>query len=148
MATMHVGESIGNGEWSSDRPSPQRSAVWDVYASSDRPLTAREVFELMIAQGHKVNLHTVYRTIQRLHFYGRLVRVAEHASREFAYSPRSRSSVNFAVRVRCRHCLRQWNVEDDAIARELGRLAMELTAGPAEVRTEIVVSCARCLPSA
>ena len=143
---MHVGESIGKGNWGSDRAPPQGSAVLDIYAASDRPLTAREVFEIMVVQGQKRSLHTVYRTIQRLHFYGRLVRAVDHPSRESAYSLRARVDANYAVRVTCRHCLREWSIEDEAIARELGRLATELTAGPAEVRTEIVVSCARCLP--
>ena len=143
---MHVGESIGNRDWNRSPRSPQGSAVMDVFATSAHPLTAREVFQTLVDQGRKASLHTVYRTIQRLHFYGRLVRAVDHPSREGAYSLRSRIDTDHAVRVTCRHCLREWTVEDEAIARELGRLAAELTAGTAEVRTEIVVSCARCLP--
>ena len=143
---MNIGESIDNGNWSFLAPATGGMTVMDVYAGSGHPLSARDVFQILADQGRKASLSTVYRTIQRLHFYGHLVRTSDHPSRETTYTLRMRIDSDHSVRVQCRHCLRHWSIKDEAVARELTRLAAELTSGSAEMRTEIVLSCARCLP--
>jgi Fe2+ or Zn2+ uptake regulation protein len=135
-----------NGHSSFLRHAPRSSTVMDILAASKHPLSARDVFQILALQGRKASLSTVYRTIQRLHYYGQVVRAMDDPSQEATYSVRRRFDTDFSVRVQCRHCLREWNINDQAVARELERLVAELTSGSADVRTEIQMSCVRCLP--
>ena len=140
--------STEDGPWARRR-TEQRLAIIEILESSEQPLSARDIFQVLNRDRERplASLPTVYRAIKEMHLQGRLSRVFDGPSRESVYSVRADDADDLQVRVRCRHCDSEWNIPDERVARELMRFASELAAGSPTDHVEVLLTCKRCLRS-
>lgn len=125
------------------RSTRQRAAVLEGLRQCDGFVSAQDLHAQLVAEGHRVGLSTVYRTLQALASAAEIDAIATTEG-EARYRACAESLVGAHHHLVCRRCGRTVEVHNGSVARWVARVAQENGFRDARHTLDIIGTCSRC----
>lgn len=125
------------------RSTRQRAAVLESLRECDGFVSAQDLHARLAAEGHRVGLSTVYRTLQALASVAEIDAIATTEG-EARYRACAESLVGAHHHLVCRRCGRTVEVHNASVARWVARVAQDNGFRQARHTLDIIGTCSRC----